>query len=458
MTGFRCYFVPIRSFCIFAKAKESDLKEKRRHWKKVCLFGNFGQINFGNESTLQAILYHLRRHLPDVKITCICTDPTATAAAHSVDAVSINGIFVKPAWLRGHPLARFLRKVIIGIPSELYRWLGAIRTLKGVDMLIVSGTGLLTDANGLFNWGPYNLFKWSLIAKLCGCKLLFVSVGAGPIYRPVGRCFVKLALSLADFRSYRDNTTMEYLTSLGFSTSKDSVYPDLAFSLPEPVIAHGDIQERRRPVVGVGLMQYAGMLSVDRPSHAIYLGYLENLVIFVKWLLSQEYDVRLLIGDISDRPVTQEFKGLLRERSVIYDEGRIIDEPICSVEHLLSQLAATDIVIATRFHNALLALLLNKPVISLSFHQKCVSLMNDMGLPEYCEDINHLTSERLIKKFSNLEKNAEKLKPLIKQKTEQFRGALDEQYHIIFNEFFGSVTSPRAWRKTPTTNATDLSS
>jgi polysaccharide pyruvyl transferase WcaK-like protein len=86
--------------------------------------------------------------------------------------------------------------------------------------------------------------------------------------------------------------------------------------------------------------------------------------------------------------------------------------------------------------------------------------MNDMGLPEYCEDINHLTSERLIKKFSNLEKNAEKLKPLIKRKTEQFRRALDEQYHIIFNEFFGSVrsSSPRAWRKTPTTNATDLSS
>ena len=54
-------------------------------------------------------------------------------------------------------------------------------------MPIVPGTGLLTDADGLFGWGPYSLFKWSLIAKVCRCKLLLVSVGAGPIYGILGR-------------------------------------------------------------------------------------------------------------------------------------------------------------------------------------------------------------------------------------------------------------------------------
>ena len=43
-------------------------------------------------------------------------------------------------------------------------------------MLIVPGTGLLTDAYGLGGWGPYSLFKWSLAAKLRGCRVLFVSV------------------------------------------------------------------------------------------------------------------------------------------------------------------------------------------------------------------------------------------------------------------------------------------
>ena len=44
-------------------------------------------------------------------------------------------------------------------------------------------------------------------------------------------------------------------------------------------------------------MAYAGKYSVARPSDAIYLAYLENLVTIVRWLLAREYDVRLLIGD-----------------------------------------------------------------------------------------------------------------------------------------------------------------
>ena len=80
-----------------------------------------------------------------------------------------------------------VRSVCIGIPSEVYRWIKGLIKLRRTDMLIIPGTGLLTDAYGLRNWGPYNLFKWSLIAKVCRCKLLFVSVGAGPVYGALGR-------------------------------------------------------------------------------------------------------------------------------------------------------------------------------------------------------------------------------------------------------------------------------
>ena len=408
------------------------MKRSKRKRNKISLFGHFGQINFGNESTLQAILYHLHRHIPDAETTCICTYPDVTTRTYNIDAVPMTGVFVKPLWLRGNPAARFLRKIIIGIPSELYRWLAAIRILKGMGMLIVPGTGLLTDVCGLSGWGPYTMFKWSLVAKLCRCKLLFVSVGAGPVYSALGKYFVKSALSLADFRSYRDNASLEYLKGIGFPTNSDRVYPDLVFSLPEAVIPSDNSEKKRRSVVGLGLMEYYGKPSVDSPGNAIYLAYLENLVVFLRWLLAHEYDARLLIGDVGDRRVTEEFKSLLKERSLIYDEARIIDEPVSSVEHLLSQLAATDIVVATRFHNVLLALLLNKPVISISFHHKCASLMSEMGLGEYCHDINHMNAGRLIEQFQDVERNAEKLKPVIRQKVEQSRKALDEQYSLIF--------------------------
>ena len=135
---------------------------------------------------------------------------------------------------------------------------------------------------------------------------------------------------------------------------------------------------------------------------------------------------------MSDRNASEEFKSLLKASLDQYDEQRIIDQAALSVEQLLPQIAATDLVVATRFHNIVLALLLKKPVISISFHHKCASLMEEMGLSDYCQDINHMDAGRLIEQFQDVERNAEKLKTVIRQKVEESRKALDEQYSLVF--------------------------
>jgi polysaccharide pyruvyl transferase WcaK-like protein len=397
---------------------------------KISLFGHFGAGNFGNESTLQAMLCNLRRLIPDAEVTCICTTPETVAADYKIESVPMSGVVVKP-WTLRNPLARLMRKLFIGMPSEPYRWLEALMTLKGTNLFIIPGTGLLTDAYGLRPWGPYTTFKWSLMAKMRGCKLLFVSVGAGPIYGRLGRLLVRSTLALADFRSYRDADSVRYLKNIGFVRTNDRIYPDLAFSLPQTLISNNGKKNRRRSVVGLGLMQYAGKYSVPNPTDTVFRNYLENMVILVTWLLAHDYDVRLLIGDVCDRPVTEEFNRLLKERSGTYDASRIIDEPIDSVEQLLSQLSRTDFVVATRFHNVLLALLSNKPTVAISFHHKCSSLMSAMGLSEYCLDINDLKGDKLIEQFYQLEKNAGALRVMISEKAEGYREALDDQYNLI---------------------------
>jgi polysaccharide pyruvyl transferase WcaK-like protein len=408
-------------------------EERDRKQRKICFFGHFGSSNFGNEITLQTILYHLRRGFPEAKFACICTGPEALAASQKIETVPINRDFIKYRRLRTW-FARLLRKIFIGIPSELCEWLDAFRTLKRTDVLIIPGTGLLTDAYGLSRCrsGPYNLLRWSLIAKLRGCKVFFVSVGAGPLYTTLGRYFIKSALSIADFRSYRDDASLAYMKSIGFRTNGDRVYPDLAFSLPETTKPHDDKKGAGRLVVGLGVMTYPGKYSVEKPSNAIYLEYLNNLVAFAGWLLANDYVISPLIGDLSDMSELKEFKSLLKASFGAYDEERIIDQPALSVEQLLPQIAATDIVVATRYHNVLLALVLNKPVIAISFHHKCASLMSDMGLAEYCHDINHMNAGRLIEQFQRVQKNAAKLEPVIRQRVEQSRKGLDEQYKLIF--------------------------
>jgi polysaccharide pyruvyl transferase WcaK-like protein len=405
-------------------------KGDKKH-KRICFYGHFGSPNFGNESTLLAILSQLRRLLPEAKVVCACTAPETLVETREIEAVPISRTLLK-RWNPRTAVTAWLRRVFVGLPSEFWRELDAFKTLKGADVLIIPGTGLLTDAFGLMAWGPYSLFKWSLIAKICRCKVLFVSVGAGPVDSVLGKYFVKSALSLADYRSYRDNASLDYLRGIGFATNSDRIYPDLAFSLPRAVLPRDSDKRGKRSIVGLGLMLHASMYSKVGPASVAYSAYLECLVAFVRWLLARDYDIRLLVGEVSDRGASDEFKSLLKTSLGTYDEERIIDQPALSLEQLLPQIAVTDIVVATRFHNILLALLLNKPVISISFHHKCASLMTEMGLSDYCHDINHMNADRLIEQFQDVERNAEKLKTVIRQKVEEARKALDEQYNLIF--------------------------
>jgi len=408
---------------------------------KVSLFGHFGGGNFGNESTLQAMLCQLREVAPVGRISCICSFPEIVAAEYNIAAMPIARALFAP-WKSPNRVVKLLRKLLMGVPSEGYRWLCGIRMLWGTDIFAVVGTGLLTDAFSLEGWGPYSTFKWTFLAKLCRCRVCFVSVGAGPLNRATGRFLVRWALRLADFRSYRDRATQEYVASIGVRAYEDRICPDLAFSLPPKSLQYDGGHKTTRSVVGLGLMAHGGMYSVGRPPSAEeYAAYLETLVQFVQWLLSEGYDVRLLIGDLADTPVLKKFTALLRDRAVVYDSGRVIDAPIVSAKGLLDQLAQTDFVVGTRFHNVLLALLLKKPSIAISFHHKCSSLMSQMGLSEYCLDIRELRLDRLMEQFCVLRQSTDIIKNRIEVRIEDCRKLLDLQYRTILK---GLCVSERA--------------
>lgn len=402
---------------------------------KITFFGHFGSLNSGNESTFLAVLSRLQSMFPDSEFCCVCTNPSSVIARDSIDAVPIS---VRRFRVRNHQarLSRRLKVAALAVHEEFTQYLRAFKTLEGTDVLIVPGTGVLTDAYGLSDWGPYNLFKWTLLAKLRRCRVLFVSVGAGPLDRPLGRLLAKSALALADYRSYRDEASRRYLERIGFDAKNDRVYPDLVFDLPTALLppSNDGNEPRLRRVVGLGLMSYAGKYSVVNPSDKTYAAYLDALVVFVEWLLDHDYDIRLLLGD-EDAFVIDDFTALLQTRLGAYDKTRVVDTSITSVDEILAELSATDVVVATRFHNVLLSLILNKPVVAISFHHKCTSLMEHMGLTAYCHDIHHIDAPRLIAQFQQLESNREDVKHRIERSVRESRKALDEQYDLLFGDF-----------------------
>jgi polysaccharide pyruvyl transferase WcaK-like protein len=409
--------------------------QDRRKQTRVSFFGNFGQGNLGNEGTLRAILDNLRKSLPDAEMNCICTGPAATATTYNIAAFPIHGLFVKPELLQSNPLARLVRKIFIGIPIEFYRWIRALRTLGGTDMLIVPGTQFLSDnLTGPWEW-PYMVFKWSVAAKLRRCKLAFVSVGAGPLRRSLSRFFVKSALRLADFRSYRDQASKEYLRSIGFSHANDQVYPDLAFSLPTISVPRAGGSNGERPVIAVGVKDYHGQYAPwlrKRSADDTYRCYIERVTAFVAWLLEHRYTVRLVIGDVSyDTQVLADLRKALSEKEIRYESHHLIAEPIESLEELISQLATSDIIVSPRFHNIVFGLLLNKPVLALSYHEKFSALLESSDLGRFDVPIEYAALDTITERFCELERNRGELKRQISENVDRYRIALAEQYSYI---------------------------
>ena len=414
---------------------------------KISLFGHFGTLNLGNEATLLAMISRLRLVFPDRELCCICTGPEDVTAAHGIKAVPHTTRSFR-IWDRRLSLGKRLAMMFFGLSEELGEYARAWRTLGDTDMFIVPGTGLLTDAFGLSGWGPYGLFKWSLVARLRRCNVMFVSVGAGPIDSSLGRLFVKSALALAGYRSYRDAPSKEVVEGLGVRASDDPTYPDLVFGLPTLGSSPTETPRDDRPTVALGLMAYSEKYSVRDARGGNYERYVESLAALAGWLLDHDYDIKLLFGDAGvDIATIADVKTLLRGRTAYIDD-RVVDHSIASHDELLAHLSASDFVIATRFHNVLMSLLVGKPVVAISFHHKCSSLMSDMGLSDYCDDINGITSDRLIAKFEALVQHSDDLERTIQLRVEKARSALDEQYGLLFEEELGqprlAATEPAA--------------
>jgi polysaccharide pyruvyl transferase WcaK-like protein len=430
--------------------KGSERMSSMNGSKKIGIMGPFGFGNLGDAAIQEAMLQHVREHVPNAQIYGFSLNPEDTEERHGIPSYPI-GRMAKDGWripgeaadatflerlmvrFRTHnsAIVRKFGRIFFAMPAEFVGLARASRILKGFDMFIVSGGGQLDDYWGGPFHHPYTLFVWSLLARRHKVPFYIVSVGAGPLNAPLSRLFDKWALSLATYRSYRDADSKRFVKNvLGFDRN-DPVYPDLAHSIKVNVPTskpHSD-----KPIIGLGPMTYFDPRVWPESDSAIYSNYLSKLADFTTWLIDEGYKIVFFTGEaVHDRWTVDDLRQLLDERGVKPTAGQIIDEPIDTVEQLLSQLVKTDIVIASRFHGVLLSLRLYKPVLALSYHKKINELMADTGQSSYCLSIADFQVEALKERFKALEANRMEANAQITQRIQTYQAALDEQYTTIF--------------------------
>ena len=111
---------------------------------------------------------------------------------------------------------------------------------------------------------------------------------------------------------------------------------------------------------------------------------------------------------------------------------KFIVQEIMDVNELSNQIVMTDFVVASRFHNVLRALMLERPVIALGYHEKHDLLMKGMGLEHYCQRIEDFTCERLIEQFTSCIREVDQIVRQIQDQLDVYRNLLDDQYKMLF--------------------------
>jgi polysaccharide pyruvyl transferase WcaK-like protein len=400
---------------------------------RVGLVGLLGAGNLGNDGSMEAVLAYLGAEQPDAILDFLCTGPDQLTARYGVPATRLRWYNTET---QGTPNMTALAMKSLKIPLGMV--IDAFRTAFWVrrhDVVIVPGMGVLEATLPLRAWHtPYSMFLVSASGRLFGTKVALVSVGANDIHKRLTRRLVSTAARLAYYRSFRDILSRDAMGRMGLDTSRDPVYPDLAFALPTP--SGGPVAAG---TVGVGVMDYHGSNDDRQQADQLHASYVEKMKSFVLWLVDNGRPVQLFTTDVHDEPVMREVMSDLRARRPELGPSQITAQPVPSLDELMRRLASVETVVASRFHNVLCALKMAKPTVSVGYAAKFEALMAEMGLAEFCQSARSLDLDCLIEQFLELEDRSAELKQVMTERTAANAQLLEHQFAMLSALLFSAA-------------------
>ncbi|MGW7088285.1 polysaccharide pyruvyl transferase family protein [Streptomyces sp. NPDC054871] len=385
---------------------------------RVGVFGLLGSGNLGNDGSLEAVLGYLRAEHPEAVVDALCGGPEAVEARYGIPATRLH-------WYRGEYRTASRAGAVAG--KGLGKLVDAVRTAAWVrrhDVVIVPGMGVLEATLPLRPWGfPYSLFLLCASGKLLRTPVALVGVGAAEIGSRPTRALVRWSARLAAYRSYRDAQSRDAMRAMGVDTARDEVYPDLAFALPTPPLPGPNGQ------VCVGVMDFHGGDDDRAMADEIHRRYLEGTTRFVRALVEEGRQVRLLTGDDCDTTVVDAILEAV-------DSPLVTAAEVASLADLMKETAAADAVVATRYHNLICALKAGTPTLALSYAAKSDALMAMMGLGAYCHPAREVDAGKLLEQFRELEKRSAELRRTLTERNQEAARQLTHQFTALTTALF----------------------
>lgn len=419
--------------------------------------------NLGDAAIQEALITNFRKYDPDIQLCGITLHPEVTSALHDIPCYPLAVIsrphyqakkgpakrpnesdtssyaadtIAKPSFHRRlrqsvrtllfsmglRPLVRLIQEALHIARSYVFLW--------RIDMLLIAGGGQLDEEWG-GSWGhPYSLMKWALLARATGIPVVFLSVGGGRMGARLTRLFLKMALSLACYRSFRDHGSRELALALT-RRADGPVVPDLAFSLPLTNDRAVVPSKGTNLQVGVGPIAYAHPGLWPTEDRARYEYYINQLALFVTSLLKRGISVILFSSASPDEQIFEDLRARLDPGLETEARRRLSSTNVASVHELLLLLCRVDIVVSSRLHGLILSFLAGKPAVAISYDRKVQTLMAELEQEAYCLDVRSFDKEDLLAAFQSLQVNGSLIASKLNSTCCKYNTLLQWQYRLV---------------------------
>lgn len=303
------------------------------------------------------------------------------------------------------------------------------RYIKGADLLIYGGGGLLNDYTfnnsagvpDMFNNFTHGLAGMSIIpimASIHDIPRMYFALGAGPLTNPEAQQFARFMINQMDYVTVRDRYSKELLESIEGISKEIIQTADPTYLLEDPgdTLAKEYLRKyniENHKIISVSLRDWKENPYNFEEKMAKYLDQiLENDSYYIIFLPYQ-----FASGKSDDNQIHLRVQNLMKNKSKSH-----IYEHDGDYQEFLSIVKNSYLVISMRLHGSILANLFGVPSIGFSYDDKVLGHYQEFNTEKYLLGLN-FDYNKALELFYDLIKNREKIstdiqKQVVKKKEE----------------------------------------
>ena len=319
----------------------------------------------------------------------------------NVDAMAIN-------WRPKSAFGARINRWLFEIPSELISFIITLRRCWALDVLLIpapASSTISAPAGAACRIGYSGGACWRGCAEQKSCssaserdRSIIHSVAGSCARRPSRQITDPIGMQSHGITWRRSGWRCPLILYIPISSSHS---PTTRHRCPPDMTMAPSSLGSASCNTTAGVATRAGIRSV-------YNAYMNKLEDFAGWVLAQGHDLRIFMGDDCDHDALEDLADRLQALRQS-DRQRRGSCCACSVPvGCVREIARCDAVVATRFHNVVAALALGRPVLSIGYAKKNDVLLNEAGMGELCQHIEHLDLERLKAQFTFMLERAQR--------------------------------------------------